>query len=885
MKARIRCPLLIGTVLWLTLFGTERPARATPATTTTTLAVASGGSAVDSVAPESVVTLTATVNAGSTPVTTGQVKFCDAAATSCTGVHILGAAQLTSTGTAALKIVPAVGSHTYKAVFLGTDNNAASNSDNAPLAVSATIPTAASIESTGSLGTFRLTTTVTGSGGQTPPTGTVSFLDVTNGNAVLGTAALEKNAAALNWKNAKDPAIGPGIYALAAGDFNGDGIADLAVASPDDDTITILLGKGDGTFAQPAGSPVAVGSAPVALVAGDFNSDGRLDLAVVNSGDGTVSILLGNGDGTYAEATPSPVTVGAQPRSIAIEDLNRDGIADLAVANGADDTVTILLGKGDGTFRQAAGSPVAAGLAPFSVAAEDFNGDAIPDLAVANGRADTLTILLGNGDGSFTQAPASPITPGFAPTFVTSGDFNGDGNADLAVVNNGNSTVTILLGNGDGTFAQASGSPLKVGKSPYSAVAADFDGDGIADLSVANACGNGPTCSASSYQGTVTILQGNGDGTFTPAAGSPVPAGNWPISIVAADFNSDGIPDLAVANYSSGTLSVLLTGVTETATAAAPGISPSGAGTHLVEAIYSGDTMYAGSTSATTAVNVEPAMPTVTVTPDAASITTAQALSVTITITGGSGDPMPTGSVTLTSGSYASAPTALSLGSATITIPAGSLAVGAGSLTASYTGDNNYNKATGTASVAVTAPPTPSFTITGSAVTLAPGATSGNTSTIAITPAGGFTGSVALTASLASSPAGALSAPTLSFGSSSPVAITTTDAATATLTITTTAPEKTKAALDPSSRLGISGHARTGAALAGILLFGIVGRRKTWRAKLGMFALFVALSGSVLSCSSGAKSTPATTAGNYTIAITGTSGTITATCTVNLTVH
>lgn len=866
----------------MSVFASGPRAWSTPVATSTTLALTSGGGAVTKVAPGSVITLTATVRAGAAPVTTGQVKFCDAVAAHCTDIHLLGTAQLTSAGTAALKLVPAIGSHSYKAVFLGTAGDAASTSSSATLTVPATVPTTTTIEATGSLDTFELTATVTATGSAAPPTGTVSFVDTSNANAVLGTAALGTSAALLNWTSAKSPAVGPGAYALAVGNFNRDGIADLAVTSNDDGTVTILLGKGDGTFTRATGSPVSVGSEPVALVAGDFNGDGWVDLAVANYGDGTVTILLGNGDGIFTQAAGSPITVGTEPRSVATADFNGDGIEDLAVANYGDGTVTILLGKGDGSFAQASGSPVSAGITPFSVAPGDFNGDGVPDLALANGSSDTVTILLGSGDGSFTQAANNPVTPGFAPTFVAVGDFNGDGTADLALVNNGNKAVTILLGNGDGTLAQAPNSPIDVGDSPYSIAVGDFDGDGIADLAVANACGNGPTCAASSYKGTITILQGNGDGTFTPASGSPVPAGNWPISIAAVDFNGDGIPDLAIANYGSGAVSVLLTQLTETATATATGISLAGAGTHLVEASYPGDSFYSASTSATTAVNVQPATPTVTVTPDATGITTSQALQVTITVGGSSGDPAPTGSVTLTSGSYASSATALTGGSATVSIPAGSLAAGSDTLTANYAGDNNYNAATGTASVTVTVPPPPSFTVSGTAVTLSAGATSGNTSTITVTPAGGFTGSVTLAASIASSPTGAESAPTLTFGSSTPVDITGAAAGTATLTVTTTA--ATKAALAAPNQPGLPWYARDGAALACLLFFGFASRRANRQGILGMIALLVALAGGVLACSNGKRGIPATTPGNYTIAITGTSGAITATGTVTLTI-
>ena len=202
----------------------------------------------------------------------------------------------------------------------------------------------------------------------------------------------------------------------------------------------------------------------------------------------------------------------------------------------------------------------------------------------------------------------------------------------------------------------------------------------------------------------------------------------------------------------------------------------------------------------------------------------------------------------LTSGSYSSLGTDLVGGIATITIPAGALAPGVDILTADYLGGGNYlGGASGQASVTVTAGPT--FTITGTAVTVTAGATTGNTSTITVTPAGGFTGSVALTAAVTSSPAGALDPPTLSFGSTSPVSITGASAGTATLTISTTAPNTCVAAsLMPR---GVPWYPAGGTALACILLFGIPGRRRSWRRMLVMLALLVTLTCGVLACGVG----------------------------------
>jgi len=1026
---RLCLSLCVSAISVMALCGGAVRAWAAPAATTTTLAVTSGGSTVTTVAAGSVVTLTATVKAGTTPVTIGQVNFCDAAATYCTDIHLLGTRQLTSAGTAVLKFIPGIGSHSYKAVFAGTPNGASadslSTSGTASLTVTGLYPTKTTIAQSGGAGNYSLTATVIGSGSAVSPTGSVSFLDTSNGDSVLGTAELGTGIAGLNWTNSLSPGTGGEPISGAVGDFNGDGIPDLAVGnfpvSAGSSTVAVLLGNGYGALTQVAYTAVMDGYSSSSVAVGDFNGDGIPDLAVAtvptgnHAGNDTVTILLGNGNGTFTQAANSPVTVGIWPVSIAVGDFNGDGVPDMAVANQGSGTVTILLGNGNGTFTQAANSPVSVGAIPSSlgyastsVTVGDFNGDGIPDLAVAtvstagltgNG---TVTILLGNGNGTFTQAPNSPITVGVDPVSVAVGDFLGNGNADLAVANFGG-TVTILLGNGNGTFTQAANSPVTVGSSPLSVAVGDFNGDGVPDLAIANECGIGPNpnCNVNNV-GTVTILLGNGNGTFTQAANSPVTTGKGGGYFGAVgDFNGDGLADLAVANSINDTVTVLLSQLTQTATATASSISPVGAGAHLIDASYPGDNSYTSSTSGTTGLTAQVATPTVTVTPNPTSITTAQALSVTVAVSGGNGNPTPTGSVTLTSGSYTSAATSLSSGSATISIPAGSLATGTDTLTASYTGDSNYSAKTGTAPISVTvavapgasltgtwqitgkstafgltftgtgtvqqtgssvtgqitlsgspcastaalsgsisgttvtvqllegsqtvnftgaansgltsisgtytAPsggctngdygtwtatitaPTPSLTVSGMAVTVTPGATTGNTSTITVTPAGGFTGSVILTAAVTSSPTGAQYPPTLSFGSTSPVSITGTSAGTATLTITTTA--ATSAALVHPKRPGVPWYAAGGATLACILLFGIPARRRSWRTMLGMLVFLVALSGGVLACGGGGStggggtSNPGTTAGTYTVTVTGTSGATTNTGTITLTVQ
>jgi len=252
--ARVQTAAFLLAALLIVLCAAAPPAWAAAATTT--LAVTSAGSAVTTVASKTVVTLTATVKAGSTAVKPGQVNFCDAKAKLCTDIHLLGTAQLTSAGTASMKFRPGIGSHSYKAVFLGTKTNAASTSSTSALTVTGTVayPTTTAITQEGSP-TSGYTLTATVSGGLSPvaPTGTVSFLDTSNGNAVLGTAALEAATVGLDWLNSQNLSFNIPLTAEggAVGDFNGDGILDLAMVNGGS-AVTLLLGKGDGTFTAKA---------------------------------------------------------------------------------------------------------------------------------------------------------------------------------------------------------------------------------------------------------------------------------------------------------------------------------------------------------------------------------------------------------------------------------------------------------------------------------------------------------------------------------------------------------------------------------------------------------------------------------------------------------
>jgi hypothetical protein len=617
---------LLCLTLAVTLCGAWKTASAqSKAATTTTLALTSTSSPVTTVASGSVVALTASVKTGTIGLTTGQVNFCDASASYCTDIHLLGTVQLTSAGTAVLRFRPGIGGRRYKAVFLGTNSDAASASSASALTVTGEHPTTTTIAQSGNFGNYTLTATVAGivNASSIPaPTGTVSLLDTTTGNSILGTAVLGSGTLGLNFFNSSNPATVDEPNLVAAADFNGDGIPDLAVSASNEGqvTLTILLGKGDGTFTATPTSPT-VGVFPDSIVVGDFNGDGIADLALTSVDNNIVSILLGKGDGTFT-AAPN-LNTGSTPQSVATGDFNGDGIADLAVVNA--NSVLIFLGHGDGTFTAAPAS-APTGASPITVAVGDYNGDGIPDLAVVNNCGSsypcdntngTVTILLGKGDGTFTAAPATPVT-GPSPAGLAAADFNGDGILDLAVTNYGSyldNAVTILLGNGDGTFKTTANQVR--GSEPNQMVVGDFNGDGIPDLVI-----------ASHWNGTITILQGNGDGTFA----TPLVADSYAYLssgyIAAADFNGDGIPDLAEPNQdTSGVVAVLLTQPTQTATATINGVSPIGPGPHQVVASYPGDNNYSSSISAPTALAVVVATPVIL--PASGTYTSVQTVTIT----------------------------------------------------------------------------------------------------------------------------------------------------------------------------------------------------------------------------------------------------------------
>jgi sugar lactone lactonase YvrE len=589
----------------------------TPAASVNTLAITVAGVSQSTVAAQTPVTLTATVKVGGSPLTSGAVNFCDATSNLCTDIHLIGAAQLQTNGTASFTYIPGSGRHTYKAVLQQSVIAAASSSNAVTLTVNPSAkviyPTTATIAQSGTVNNYTLTATVSEAGNVTPPTGNVSFLDSSYANSALATVPLGPGTPGVVFKVGSSVAIPSGAASsLAVGDFNGDGIPDVAAVNTNAMTVTILLGNGDGTFTA-KGVLTIPGYANTVLTA-DFNGDGKLDLAVsyVNSSNPStdfVTILLGNGDGTFT-AVPSPIAVTGG--LVAAADLNADGRIDLVVCGPVSESgsTVILLGNGDGTFTKSPSTTFGNVLA-----VADLNGDRIPDLITVGSSG--VIASLGNGDGTFRSGGSLPASSVGYPV-ATVGDFNGDGIPDVALMPTSYSAATLFLGKGDGTFtAMPSGSNFAVNE-PEAIAATDFNGDGKLDLVITN--GN----SYSNLQNPdLIVLLGNGDGTFNTVPGDIQLASTGPLAVV--DLTGSGTSDVVVGTASG--VSAMLTQPTLTYTASATGISPPGPAPHLVDATYPGDGNYSASTSATTSLSVQVVTPVVS--PATGSYTSQSAITIT----------------------------------------------------------------------------------------------------------------------------------------------------------------------------------------------------------------------------------------------------------------
>lgn len=350
--------------------------------------------------------------------------------------------------------------------------------------------------------------------------------------------------------------------AIAAGDFNKDGFQDLVVADQGANAFEIFAGNGSGNLAAPL--RYFSGTNPAAIATGDFNKDGKLDVAIVNLGDADVAIALGNGDGTFQDI--ESYISGSEVSSVVLGDFNKDGKTDFLVnSNSAgSNSVNLFTGNGKGSFTLAATVPFS-GFSP-SIAAQDFNQDKNLDFVVANSSANQVSVVFGNGNGTFSSSIATYSTDS-NPVSVAVGDFNKDGYPDIVTANSSANDVSVLLNTKTGSFNPAI--PYPVGTNPVAVAVADLNNDGFPDIVVANSGSN-----------NISVLMNNGNGTF--AAAVPYNVGNVPSSIATAELNGDLFADLIVVNKTDNSVSVLLGNGDGTFQAAVPYTIP---GTGMVNAI------------------------------------------------------------------------------------------------------------------------------------------------------------------------------------------------------------------------------------------------------------------------------------------------------------
>ncbi|MBS1823527.1 MAG: Ig-like domain repeat protein [Acidobacteria bacterium] len=734
--------------------------------TTTSLAISS-----TSVPYKTPITLTATVTSGGSPVTSGLVMFCDASATYCeNNSALLAKVQLTaSSGTAVVKIGSgALGTHSYKAVYRANTTYSASTSNTVSYAVQGTYGSSAALASSGSVGNYTLASTVTGVGAITSPgpSGSVQFLDASAGNNILGTQNLGSPVLTNNFTQAPNSpfAVGDGLtttrsVVVASSYLNGDNNLDV-VTGDADQVITVLLGNGDGTF-QPKvnypGCPSLSSSPDIAtkILLADFNRDGNTDIALGCSDGvyGGVAILLGNGDGSFQ--APTWQSTG-DLSGMAMGDFNNDGILDIALTDKTLKDVKVMLGNGNGTFR----SPVTVANPPRftgDIVAADFNGDGNDDLAYviktaapASNLSD-LYIALGKGDGTFKTPTLLASQVG---EFLTTGDTNNDNIADIV-----SSTVFLDAGlpapHTSNSMFVLIGNGNGTFQSPVSYLSdipsdphlADVNGDGKADIIAGGSYG-------------ALVYLGNGDGTFQ-AYNEPVIGGfKLTYAVNAGDYNNDGNADLIGTDAQSPRAAVALSEVRQAADSVAltgVAVFPLGSGIHNVAASYSGDTIYLSSLSSTVPLLAAPTPTTLALAVSPASEAVAgQSVTLTATLS-----PYTVGPPATTTDGQAvvfySGATQIgtgTLGSGIATLTTTSLTPGSVALKAVYPGDTNYNTSTSStvsitvSSVALATSPNPSSYR--QAVTLTATVPSGATGTVTFKDAGTTLGTAAISGTTAS---------------------------------------------------------------------------------------------------------------------------------------
>ncbi|HEY4936939.1 MAG TPA: VCBS repeat-containing protein, partial [Puia sp.] len=299
---------------------------------------------------------------------------------------------------------------------------------------------------------------------------------------------------------------------------------------------------------------IKAGKGPGSVEVADFNKDGFPDIALASTEDSSVIILLGNGKGEFTESSGSPFFANRFPNDIVIADFNMDGNLDLGMANTEVSFLTVLLGNGKGQFQQAPNSPFTVNSKPHThgIATGDFNGDGNLDLATDSWAENKVLIIFGDGKGNFGGQTSYKV--GNRPyQRLRAADLNKDGNPDIVTSNLEGNNATVLLGTGEGKFQEAQGSPFPAGDAPFGLAIGDVNADNNQDIAIVNS----PTITAESKgKDGLTILMGDGSGKFSALKGSPFETGKSPSRLAIGDLNADGINNIAVTNYNDKSISV-----------------------------------------------------------------------------------------------------------------------------------------------------------------------------------------------------------------------------------------------------------------------------------------------------------------------------------------
>jgi len=344
--------------------------------------------------------------------------------------------------------------------------------------------------------------------------------------------------------------VGNGPADVKLRDINGDGKLDIITVNYESHDVTILPGDGKGSFNRIKNSPVVDTTAHLVEI-GDVNNDSKPDLVISYHHNYGVAVLLGDGGGDFSPAAGSPFLVhnadNPHNHGLALGDVNKDGNLDLVTSNHGHHSVSVMLGDGKGSFKSAKGSPFAVGRGPYPLALADVNKDRNLDIITPNVSSNDVTVLLGDGKAGFTQAPKSPYSVSHRPFFATTGDLNGDGHLDIITSHDDINEITFLLGEGNGNFKPASNSPFDLGMQSWRMVITDINGDGKNDLVTGNSGGD-----------YVTVLVGDGKGDFKHAPGSPFRVESSPNRIAVGDLNGDGKSDIVASHSSRDKVTILL---------------------------------------------------------------------------------------------------------------------------------------------------------------------------------------------------------------------------------------------------------------------------------------------------------------------------------------